>query len=151
MQTMLATFCGRRLSSRMTTCGGTLSCSIIIDPKTAKTHADELDYAISTLRWGRRHQHLDRRRVWIWKSSMGAPHQAACLRTSKAVPISFTTRSCWTIRKKPCFGRPLEFAVAAWLDGSKNSVEVGKRLTAFERKPGIFTAPGVIVAALKTV
>ena len=31
---------------------GTLSCSIIIDPKTAKTHADELDYAISTLRYG---------------------------------------------------------------------------------------------------
>jgi len=131
---------------------GTLSCSIIIDPKTAKTHADELDYAISTLRYG-----AIGINIWTgvvfgfgsppWGAAPGHMPEDIQSGTDFVHNTFMLDHPEKTVLWAPFRIRPWP----AWLDGSKNSVEVGKRLTAFERKPGIFTAPGVIVAALKTV
>ena len=129
---------------------GTLSCSIIIDPKTARENTEELDYAIATLRYGAIG-------INIWSGvvfGFGSPpwgaapgHVPEDIQSGTGFvhntymldhPEKTVLWAPFRIRPKP-----------SWFDGSKNAVEVGKRLVAFERKPGIFTAPGVILAALK--
>jgi acyl-CoA reductase-like NAD-dependent aldehyde dehydrogenase len=129
---------------------GTLSCSIIIDSKTARENAEELDYAVANLRYGSIG-------VNIWSGVVfgfaSPPWGAAPGHTPEDIQsgAGFVHNTFMldhpqkTVLWAPFRIRPMP----SWFDGSKNAADVGRRLVAFERKPGIFTAPGVILAALK--
>ena len=129
---------------------GTLSCTLIIDPKSAKTYSDALEqcindlrygtiainawngvsYSLGTTTWGAYPGHT----IDDIKSGIGLMHNSLLFDH----PHKSVLRAPFTVSPTP-----------AWFYSNRNHVKLGKRLVAFEFKPSIPRLLGVIVQALK--
>lgn len=129
---------------------GTLSCMVLIDPRTEKAHKDAFETAINNLRYGGIGIN-----VWAgviygtvaptWGAYPG--HTLHDIQSGRGFvhngflidhPQKSVLRAPFKIAPKP-----------AWFADHKNLQQLGERLTRFEAWPSILRVPPVVIAALK--
>lgn len=129
---------------------GTLSCMVLIDPRTEKAYKDQFEQAISDLRYGGIGINVWAGVIYAtvaptWgafpghtlhdiQSGRGFVHNAFLLDH----PQKSVLRAPFKIAPKP-----------AWFADNKNTVQLGERMSRFEAWPSFFRLPSVIMAALK--
>lgn len=129
---------------------GTLSCMVLIDPRTEKAHKEAFENAITNLRyggiginvwagviygnvaptWGAHPGHT----LHDIQSGRGFVHNTLLIDH----PQKSVLRAPFKIAPKP-----------AWFANHKNLRQLGERTTSFEAFPSFFKLPSVIIAALK--
>jgi hypothetical protein len=129
---------------------GTLSCTLVIDPRTAKAHATAFDRAVADLRYG----------------SVAINHWAALsyglvVTTWGAFPghtLEDIGSGIGTVHNTLMFEHPQKsvirgpFKIAPkppWFSTHANAAAVAQRLTRYEYKPSFWQIPGVALNALK--
>lgn len=129
---------------------GTLSCMVMIDPRTEKAHKAIFEQAIGDLKYGGIGINVWAGVIYAtvaptWgafpghtlhdiQSGRGFVHNALLLDH----PQKSVLRAPFKIAPKP-----------AWFADNKNTAQLGERMTRFEAWPSFFRLPSVIVAALK--
>ncbi len=129
---------------------GTLSCNLLVDPRTEKALAGKVDQAIADLRYG-----AVAINCWsglnyglvnaTWgafpghplddiESGQGVVHNGLLLDH----PQKSVMRAPFLIAPTP-----------AWFTDHKNNLELGRAMTAFEAAPSVFKVPGIAMRALK--
>ncbi|MCO6442341.1 MAG: hypothetical protein J5I81_14980 [Nitrococcus mobilis] len=146
----LASFLEAMVEFANEACWGTLSCVILIHPKTQRTYAEKLDSAIERLRYGSIGIN-----VWTGVSyGMASPtwgafpgHPLEDIRSGRGVvhntfmfdhPERSVVYAPFRIRPTP-----------AWLADHRTAHRLGETLTRFEAKPGPLRLPAVLSAALR--
>lgn len=129
---------------------GTLSCMVMIDPRTEKAHKEAFDQAILDLEYGGIGINVWAGVIYAtvsptWgafpghtlhdiQSGRGVVHNAFLLDH----PQKSVLRAPFKIAPKP-----------AWFADNKNTTQLGARISRFEAWPSIFRLPPVVLAALK--
>lgn len=131
-------------------CWGTLSCMILVHPKTQKEYAAELDSAISRLRYGGIAVNAWAGVLYAlvsptWGAFPG--HTLEDIRSGRGVvhntflfdhPERTVLRAPFRIRPTP-----------AWFPDHRTLQELGRAITHFEAKPSVLRFPAVLAAALR--
>ncbi|MCB9754736.1 MAG: aldehyde dehydrogenase family protein [Myxococcales bacterium] len=129
---------------------GTLSCNVLIHPRTERALGPRFDEAIAALRYGGVAINC-----WtglnygIVNATWGAfpGHPLDDIESGQGVvhngllidhPQKSVVRAPFVVRPTP-----------AWFTDHQNNVELGQRITRFEAAPGLLALPGVVAAALK--
>ncbi|HJN72556.1 MAG TPA: aldehyde dehydrogenase family protein [Myxococcota bacterium] len=131
-------------------CWGTLSCMVLVHPKTCKAHAAELDRAIAELRYG-----------GIAINCWAGLIYGLCVTTWGAFP-GHTPKDIRSgmgvVHNTFLFDHPQKSVVRApfriqpppvWFSDHKNLAQVGQKLVAMESEPGWGKLVGVALAAFK--
>lgn len=131
-------------------CWGTLSCMILIDPKTEKANKERFERAIGELRYGGIGVN-----VWAgviygavsttWGAFPG--HTLKDIQSGRGV-----VHNTYLIDhpQKSVLRAPFNiFPLPVWFADHRNSIELGRRMTQFEAYPSLFKVPKVAFAALK--
>jgi acyl-CoA reductase-like NAD-dependent aldehyde dehydrogenase len=131
-------------------CWGTLSCSVMIDPRTEKAHKAAFEDMVAGLRFGGVGVNLWPGVIYgLVSTTWGAfpGHSLKDIRSGRGVvhnsfffdhPQKSVLRAPFTIAPKP-----------VWFSDHKNQAEVGKRMLAYEVSPSWLKVPGIALAALK--
>lgn len=129
---------------------GTLSCALIIHPKTAAEHAAAFDAAIAGLRYG-----------GIGVNCWAAVVYALCVTTWGAFPghtLHEIQSGIGVVHNAFLLDHPQKSVVyapfrvqptPAWFSDHRNLRELGMRLTRFEASPSLLGVPRVALAALQ--
>lgn len=129
---------------------GTLSCSLVVHPSTARALGPALDQAVADLRYG----------------SVGVNHWAAMsyalvVTTWGAYPghtLDDIRSGIGTVHNALMFEHPQKsvvwgpftmFPKPPWFATHKNSHRVAPKILAFEHSPSLFRVPGIAIAAMK--
>ncbi len=131
-------------------CWGTLSCVILIHPKTQHAYAEKLDAAIERLRYGNIGIN-----VWTGVSyGMASPTWGAF----PGHPLEDIGSGHGVVHNTFMFDHPERSVVyapfrvrptPAWFAEHRTAHRLGEALTRFEAKPGFQRLPAVLVAALR--
>lgn len=131
-------------------CWGTLSCMILIDPKTEKAHKERFEKAIGELRYGGIGVNVWAGVIYGAVSTTWGAHPGHTLKDIQSGrgfvhntylidhPLKSVLRAPFNI-----------FPLPVWFADHRNSIELGRRMTDFEAYPSIFKVPKVAFAALK--
>lgn len=130
---------------------GTLSCIIVVDPKTAKREAGELDAAVANLRYGAIG-------INVWSGLVfgisSPPWGAAPGHSPEDIQSGVdTVHNTFMLDhpEKTVLWAPFRIRPwPAWLDGSRNAANVGRRIFALEHKPSFLAVPGLAIAAMRS-
>ncbi len=129
---------------------GTLSCMMLVHPKTQKAHGARVEKAIADLRYGGIAVNAWAGLVYgLVVTSWGAfpGHTLKDIRSGRGAvhntflldhPQKSVVRAPFRIQPTP-----------AWFSDHRNLPALGRRLTAFEMKPSVLGVPKVAMAALK--
>lgn len=132
------------------TCWGTLSCALLIDPRTEASHKDELEATIAALRYGGIGINVWPGLIYglvvtTWGAFPGHPQEdiqsgAGVVHNSYLLdyPEKSVVRAPFTMKPTP-----------AWFADNKNLEQLGSRLTDFEKDAGWLGLVKVAVAAFK--
>lgn len=129
---------------------GTLSCMILIDPRTEKAFKSTFEDTLNRLEYGGIGVNVWAGVIYAtvsptWGAFPG--HTLHDIQSGRGVvhnsylidhPQKSVLRAPFKIMPTP-----------AWFADHKNSTELGRRMTQFEAKPSVFRLPSVILAALK--
>ncbi|MFK7991579.1 MAG: NAD-dependent aldehyde dehydrogenase [Sandaracinaceae bacterium] len=131
-------------------CWGTLSCSILIHPRTRRQYASKFDRAIERLKFGGIAINLFPGVIYGLSSpSWGAfpGHPMHDIRSGRGVVHN---AFLYDHPQKSVVEGPFRiFPTPAWFADNRNTHRLGRAMTRFEARPGIVRLPGVLGAAMK--
>jgi hypothetical protein len=145
-----ADFLGKATVFANDTCWGTLSCTVLIDPKTEAANERPFDRAVAELRYGGIGINCWPGAIYAlvaptWGAYPG--HTPEDIRSGSGVvhngllidhPEKSVVRTPFRMKPTP-----------AWFPNHKSLKELGRRLVAMEEAPSWFRLPPVVIAALK--
>jgi acyl-CoA reductase-like NAD-dependent aldehyde dehydrogenase len=144
-----AAFLERAVQFGNETVWGTLSCTLIIDPATAKAQATELDNAIEKLNYGAVSVN-----IWSgvafgiasppWGAAPGATPEDIQSGVDFVHNTYLIDHPSKTVLKAPFRIRPYP----AWLLGHRNALAVGRKIFAMEHRRSWLRLPSLIASAL---
>lgn len=131
-------------------CWGTLSCCLLIDPRTAEKHRDELEATIGALRYGGIGLNAWPGIIYglvhtTWGAFPGHPPEDIRSGTGVVHNTFLLDHPEKSVVRAPFLMKP----TPAWFADNKNLEQIGERLTAFEQDAGWFGLAKVAVAAFK--
>jgi len=131
-------------------CWGTLSCSVMIDPRTERAHKASLEQMIAGLRYGGVGVNLWAGVIYgLVSTTWGAfpGHPLTDIRSGRGVVHNsfFFDHPQKSVLRAPFFIAPKP----VWFSDHANQADVGKRMLAYEAEPSWFKVPGIAMAAFK--
>lgn len=131
-------------------CWGTLSCSLIIDDRSAKANKNELDSAISKLRFGGIAVNAWAAMVYALSVTTWGAYPGHTLDDIRSgIGVVHNTFLVDYPEKSVVYAPFRIKPTPAWFSDHKNLRELGVRLTGFEASPSLLGVPKVAVAAFK--
>jgi hypothetical protein len=129
---------------------GTLSCSVIIDPRTQKSHAAALDKAVAELRYGSvAVNHWAALSYGLVATTWGAYPEHTLDEVVSGIGVVHNTFMFEKPQKSVVWGPFTMSPKPPWFSTHKNAHVVAKKLVAFEHKPTLWKFLGIAMAAMK--
>lgn len=136
-------FCNKRL-------WGTLSCSVIVDPRTAKKLGENLKEAVSDLRYGTvAINHWAGLSYAFGQTAWGAYPGHTLDNIGSGIGFVHNTFLFKHPQKTVIWGPFTMSPLPPWFSTHKNSPNVARKMMAFESAPSFLKIPPVVLAALK--
>lgn len=129
---------------------GTLSCMLLIDPRTEKAYKDDLEDTLNRLEYGGIGVNVWAGVIYATVSPTWGAFPGHTLHDIQSGRGVVHNSFLLDHPQKSVLRAPFKIVpTPAWFADHKNSTELGRRMTRFEANPGFLRLPPVILAALK--
>lgn len=129
---------------------GTLSCVLLIDPRTQKKNANKLEEAIQTLKYGSiAINHWAALSYAFGVTTWGAHPGHTLADIQSGIGVVHNTIMFRNPQKSVVRGPFVFSPLPPWFATHKNAHKVAQKLVSFEANPSLFKLPGILMAAIK--